>query len=69
MNTDKNNRVMSKKRKEFDTWLVSDNVICVRDSSGSITHHKTHYIAIGCTQKSKHGSTTKKNLLINTIEL
>ena len=34
MNTDKNNRVMSKKRKEFDTWLVSDNVIRVRDSSG-----------------------------------
>ena len=34
MNTNKNNRVMSKQRKEFEAWLVSDNVICVRDSSG-----------------------------------
>jgi hypothetical protein len=27
MNTNKNNRGMSKQRKEFEAWLVSDNII------------------------------------------
>jgi len=44
-------------------------LIVLEIAQASITHHKTHCIEIGCTQKIRHGSTTKKNLLINTIDM